>query len=75
MCTSNGLWGSGRPKLGWMVPNLWHPPFAKLLGTQRVSQKKIIRLVLVQLPLIPKKELITAFSLLLKGGWVLSSEL
>lgn len=61
--------------MSWMVPNLWHPPFAKLLTSQGVSQKKIIRLVLVLLPVIPKKELITAFSLLLKGGWVLSSEL
>lgn len=51
------------------------PHVPELLGSQEASQKKIIRLALFQLPLIPEKELITVFSLLLKGGWVLLSEL
>lgn len=51
------------------------PHIPELLSSQEASQKKIIRLVLFQLPLIPEKELITVFSLLLKGGWVLLSEL
>lgn len=43
------------------LPDFWRLLFPKLLGSQEVSQKKIIRLVLFQPPLIPKKELITVF--------------
>lgn len=58
-----------------MLLDLYHPLFQKLLSSQEASQKKVIRFALFQPPLIPKKELITVFSLLLKGGWVLLSEL
>lgn len=44
-----------------MLLDLCLPHIPELLGSQEASQKKIIRLTLFQLPLIPEKELITVF--------------